>query len=121
MLTYAVNNLHVSHVIVVGHTRCGGVEAAQKAAAQPPSPPDGPLARWIAPIVDIAREHPDADLTTLVEENVKAGVRKLVENEVIRGAWAQRRNVKVHGWVYELETERLRDLEVSVGKEDCLE
>ena len=122
MLTYAVEHVGVSHVVLVGHTNCGGAAACSKLALSPPpsSSPDSPLMRWLAPLVEIARAHPGADLTTLAEENVKAGVRNLVESEVLKGAWAGGKDVKVHGWVYELETGRLRDLGVSVGKEGAL-
>ena len=74
----------------------------------------------LGPLVEIARANPDADLTTLAEENVKAQVANLVGSEVIREAWAGGKEVQVHGWVYELETGRLRDLGVSVGKGGAL-
>ncbi|KAI0350515.1 carbonic anhydrase [Trametes cingulata] len=130
VLTYAVAHVGVTHVILVGHTNCGGAQACAAAARSPPSgaPPADPLSRWLAPLTDIARalaEEGDGaggeggagvDLTALVEANVRAGVANIAATEVMRAAWAKGRDVQVHGWVYELETGRLRDLGVSVGK-----
>ena len=111
----------------VGHTNCGGAAACAKLAQEPPpsSPssaePESPLLRWLGPLTDIARAlPPGADLTALAEENVRAGVRNLAASAVVKGAWAAGRPVEVHGWLYELETGRLRDLGVSVGKDGAL-
>src|SRR2546425_4261635 len=41
VLQYAIDVLHVKHVIVCGHYRCGGVEAAFGKTL------DGPLERWL--------------------------------------------------------------------------
>ncbi|KAI0369588.1 carbonic anhydrase [Pilatotrama ljubarskyi] len=117
VLTYAVAHVGVSHVILVGHTNCGGAQACHAAAhspSSPSSPPKDALGRWLAPLTEIAREY--EDLTELVEANVRAGVENIVQTDVLRNAWAEGKDVQVHGWVYELETGRLRDLGVSVGK-----
>ena len=96
VLTYAVEHVGVQHVVLVGHTNCGGAAACAKFAQSPPSssPPTSPLMRWLGPLVEIARANPDADLTTLAEENVKAQVANLVGSEVIRGAWAGGRGAR---------------------------
>ena len=122
VLTYAVEDVNVHHIVLVGHTKCGGVAAAVDLAKEPPppAPPASPLLRWLGPLTELARAHPGADLTALAEENVKMGVANLVKSEVIQGAWAKGKGVEVHGWVYELETGRLRDLGVSVGKDGAL-
>lgn len=120
MLTYAVVHVNVQHVIIVGHTNCGGAAACHAAAQATPAPaedappPADPLGRWLAPLTELAREH--EDLTALVEANVRAQVEHIAESDVMKGVWAQGKEVQVHGWVYELETGLLRDLGVSVGK-----
>ena len=63
---------------------------------------------------------PDGDLTALVEANVRMQVENLAQSDVLQRAWAAGKDVQVHGWVYELETGRLRDLGVSVGKGGAL-
>ena len=70
--------------------------------------------RWLAPLVEIAK-NTEGDLTALVEANVRAQVANIVKTDVIQHEWTKR-DVQVHGWVYELETGRLRDLGITVGK-----
>lgn len=54
---------------------------------------------------------------------MRAQVENIGKSEKMREAWAatnasaDRRKVYVHGWVYELESGRLRDLGVSRGPE----
>jgi carbonic anhydrase len=44
---------------------------------------------------------------------VKKQVENIVNTNIIQNAWANRKNVWVHGWVYELESGKLRDLGVT--------
>ncbi len=118
MLDYAVEHIGVSHVILAGHTNCGGAAGAAKAAKAPSAAPpssSSPLERWLAPLVEIAKAT-DGDLLDIVEANVKAQVDNLVKSDVIQHAWAKGQDVQVHGWVYELETGKLRDLDITQGK-----
>ena len=112
VLTYAVATVGVSHVIVAGHTHCGGAETCAKIAAGEAPLPPFPLGPWLTPLVEIAKTTPEGDITALVEANVRAQVANVVRTEVMK----QHPHVRVHGWVYELETGRLRDLGVTVGK-----
>ncbi len=124
VLAYAVEHLKVSHIIVAGHTLCGGAEAALAAAhaSCPPPPPSGPLARWLGPLTEIAREY--EDLTELIEANVRAQVNNVAGTDVVRAAWADnKRKLQVHGWIYDLGTGRFRDMGISVdgpSKDDVL-
>ncbi|RDX49542.1 carbonic anhydrase [Lentinus brumalis] len=118
VLTYAVEHVGVSHVLLVGHTNCGGAAACAQAAKAPAaSEPASPLERWLAPLTEIARTVEGEDLTALVEANVRVQVENIALSDVMQRAWAKGRDVQVHGWVYELESGRLRDLGVTVGKQ----
>ncbi|KAI0769280.1 carbonic anhydrase [Trametes elegans] len=119
VLTYAVAHVGVTHVLLVGHTSCGGAQACHAAAHSADGHghehgAEDALGRWLGPLTALAREH--EDLTALVEANVRAQVANIAATDVVRAAWAQGKDVQVHGWVYDLETGRLRDLGVSVGK-----
>ena len=126
VLTYAVEHVKVEHVILVGHTNCGGAAACAQAASsspesQPESEPTSALARWLAPLTDLARSlGPDGDLTALVEANVRVQVGNILTSEVLEREW-KIRDVHVHGWVYELETGKLRDLGISAGRNGPLQ
>lgn len=89
--------------------------------------PDAPLTRWLAPLTSLATSvqkrlptPSDSEaLTILVEENVKAQVQNLCLAAPVTATWAtaheEKRSLWVHGWVFEIENGKLRDLEVSKG------
>jgi len=122
VLAYAVGSVGVEHVIVAGHTKCGGCVEAWKICAHPPPPPvlpNTPLIRWITPLVKLAGElglaskEKDEAVEILVKESVKRQVENIVKTDVIQKAWAEKKNVHVHGLVYELNTGKLTDLGVT--------
>jgi len=78
VLDYAVGVVKVNHVIIVGHTKCGGVKAAWEASTM------GQLTLpWLAPLVELSKtlgldDLPEAEaLPILTEENVKQQVHSL--------------------------------------------
>lgn len=116
VLDYAVNVLEVKHVIVCGHYGCGGVTAALTNKTY------GIIDNWLRHIKDIYRLHAfELDLISdevlranrLVEFNVMEGVHNLCKTSIIQNAWENSKNLSVHGWVYELSTGFITDLNVS--------
>ncbi|EJF61457.1 carbonic anhydrase 1 [Dichomitus squalens LYAD-421 SS1] len=121
VLTYAVEHVKVEHVILVGHTNCGGAAACVKAAEAAQSEPTSALDRWLGPLTELARTTtPEGDLTALVEANVRVQVSNILASDVLEREW-KLRDVHVHGWVYELETGKLRDLGISAGRNGPLQ
>ncbi|KAF9528433.1 carbonic anhydrase [Crepidotus variabilis] len=154
VLSYAVAELGVQHVLVVGHYGCGGVAAS---IVPPPAglvdAANGAVQSWIQPVREIfatssrpeivelrgrinstVTEEPevsDPGFRALVEENVKASVKRITSDSVISNHFttlateAQKTKrsgtekalspVFVHGWVYDIENGEIRDLGVSVG------
>jgi carbonic anhydrase len=118
VLQYAVDVLGISQIIVCGHYRCGGVQAAiGPTTAQP-------LEGWLAPLRSLHETHageltpladPTARWNRLCELNVMAQVRTVVKLPTVRDAWQRGQRLVVHGWIYDLHDGLLRDLEVSVG------
>ncbi|KAH9033415.1 carbonic anhydrase [Lactarius pseudohatsudake] len=119
-ITYAVAHVHVEHIVVVGHTHCGGVNAALKAVAGAEET-EQVISRWLTPLVELARkldsEASSDPLTRLVEESVRVQVENVASLEPVREVWEAQKNLWVHGLVYELETGRLRDLKVTKGRQ----
>ncbi len=118
VLQYAVDYLDIKHIIVCGHYGCGGVGAAMKNNQL------GLVDNWLRNIRDIyarSREELDAiqDKTLrynrLVELNVMAQVQNVCHTTVVQNAWARGQDLTVHGWVYELKTGLLRDLDCLVS------
>lgn len=117
VLDYAVNVLEVKHVIVCGHYGCGGVLAAMA------NKQIGLIDNWIRHIKDVYRMHQDeleaiTDMKQrgdrLVEVNVMEQVYDLGKTSIIQNSWQKRGGPYVHGWVYELETGLIKDLNVSM-------
>lgn len=123
VLDYAVNILKVKHVIVCGHHGCGGVAAAMTSEQY------GLVDNWLRHIKDVYRLHnkeldsiedPDERLRRFVELNVIEQVFDLSKTSIIQNAWRTRDLPMVHGWVYDLKTGIIQDLEVSLHSKSKL-
>lgn len=82
MLSYAVAELGVNHVIVMGHYGCGGVAAS--IASPPPNQIDaanGAVQNWIQPIREIFRT---STRTEIVELRTKLGNSTTIEEPDIK-------------------------------------
>lgn len=115
VLEYAVAVLKVRHIIVCGHHRCGGVQAAMTDENTGFSHLDNHLDG----IRDIRRRHAnelaemnnDAErLDRMVALNVIDQVTALGELPLIKAQWSRRQYPTIHGMVYALETGRLREI-----------
>ncbi|KAI9438001.1 carbonic anhydrase [Lactarius indigo] len=119
VITYAVAHVHVEHIFVVGHTRCGGADAALKTIAGA-GEAEPVIERWLTPLISLARnlssEASSDPLTRLIEENVHVQVKNVANSEPVRKVWEGKKDLWVHGLVYELETGRLRNLNITKGR-----
>ena len=118
VLQFAVDVLHISHVIVCGHYRCGGIQAA----FGPPT--TDPLEGWIAHVRAVRELHADelascpddeARWQRLCELNVIAQARVVSELPIVVRAWERGQQLAIHGWIYDLHDGLLRDLDVRIG------
>ena len=114
VLNYAVEHLKVNHVVVCGHYACGGVKAAMQSADL------GILNPWLRNIRDVYRihkrelnaiedEHKRYD--RLVELNVQEQCVNLIKTAAVQKAYRER-GLKVHGWVFDVNTGKLIDLKI---------
>ncbi len=123
VLQYAVDVLHVKHIIVCGHYNCGGVFAAMG------NSDTGLVNKWLRNIKEVYEKH-HAELENiedmraranrLVELNVVEQVRNLAKTSIVQKAWLNR-SLKIHGWVYGLDNGRVHDLNVMMHEIDDLE
>jgi carbonic anhydrase len=111
VLQYAVEFLEVKHIIVCGHTGCGGVKASLT------NKDYGLLNKWLRNLKDVYRLHKDEveaetniddKVNKLVEINLIEQVGNVVKTSIVQKAWKQHKRPHVHGWVYEMETGLLR-------------
>lgn len=119
VLNYAVRHLKVNHVVVCGHYFCGGVKAAMQ------SQDLGILNPWLRNIRDVYRLHKtelnaitDENLryNRLVELNVQEQCINLIKTAAVQSAYKER-GLKVHGWVFDIQTGKLIDLKIDFEKE----
>ncbi|KAH8884596.1 carbonic anhydrase-like protein [Thozetella sp. PMI_491] len=115
VIEYAVAHLKVKHVILCGHSACGGA-----AAALSDSRVGGVLDTWLTPLKAVRYAHADelaaikddkARAVRIAELNVKAGVTVLLSNAVVQEA-IRDRGLEVHGCLFDIGSGRIRDLGV---------
>ena len=113
VVQFAVDVLHVEHIIVTGHYGCGGVNAALDGANH------GLIDNWLRHIQDVADAHAhelsgihdlQARGNRMCELNVLAQVSNVSRTTVVRDAWSRGQELAVHGWIYDLADGHLRDL-----------
>ena len=123
VLSYAVNNLKVPHVIVCGHYNCGGVKAALSNAHL------GILNNWVRNIKDtyftykaeVDQLSTEKDrVNKLVELSVIEQVKNLSHTSIIQEAWHGRQKPHVHGWVYDLGTGTIKEL-ITLGPDTVVD
>ena len=117
-LQFAVDTLHVEHIIICGHYGCGGIRAALD-----PNP-HGLVDNWLRHISDQYRSQrleilripdPEAQVDRLCEINVETQVHNVARNTIVREAWRQNTALSVHGWIYDMKTGLIKDLDVTLS------
>jgi len=110
-IEYAVHVLRVPHIVVCGHTQCGGlralVDGPDKLERDTPT-----LANWLRDAADVLgrlRDElaPDALARQLVFENVVVQLENLLSYPTVERALEADR-LEIHGWVYDLSDGSLR-------------
>ncbi len=118
VINYAVRHLKVKHVVVCGHYNCGGVKAAMQSADL------GILNPWLRNIRDVYRLHKNelnaitddgARYDRLVELNVQEQCVNVIKTASVQQAYRER-GLTVHGWVFDVRTGKLIDLNIDFPK-----
>jgi len=120
-MQFAVDVLKVKHIIVCGHSGCGGVRAALRCDRF------GLVDNWIRHVQDVKEQHacclqriPQEDdrVNRLCELNVIEQVANVCQTTIVRDAWERGQPLTVHGWIYGLSDGLLRDLGVAASSLD---
>jgi len=120
VMQFAVDALKVKHIIVVGHSGCGGVKAALLDTRT------GLADNWLRHVQDVRNHHLDwlmslpaqQRVDALCDLNVLEQVRNACQTTIVQDAWARGQEVIVHGWVYGLHNGLLEDLKLTAGAAD---
>jgi carbonic anhydrase len=99
-IEYAVEHLHVPLIVVLGHKRCGAVEAAVKGGAAPGN--IASLVELVKPAVEEARKQKGDVLDNAVRINVRMVSEKIKNSEII-GHFMKEKRVKVVKGYYDLD------------------
>ncbi|MFT4242354.1 MAG: carbonate dehydratase [Acidovorax sp.] len=122
-IQFAVDQLHVSHIMVVGHYGCGGVHAALNDVRV------GLADNWIHHVKDVRDKHRDliaaapheTRLDMLCELNVIEQVVNIAQTTVMLDAWGRGQQVTLHGWCYGLKDGLINDLHMTIAGTDGLD
>ncbi len=120
VIQYAVDALRVRHIIVVGHSNCGGVKAALNNLRV------GLADNWLRHVQDVRNQQaafretvePARRVDALAELNVLEQARNVCRTTIVEDAWQRGQEVVVHGWVYGLHNGLLEDLRITVSGQD---
>jgi carbonic anhydrase len=115
IIDYAVSYLKIQDIVICGHTRCGGIAAIYDGIE------NHYIADWLL-IASGAKERVEAiarrkkmtreqKLQLLAEENVHLQIRHLKELSIIRHRRPPEVIPRVHGWIYDVDTGRIRVLD----------
>ncbi len=117
VIQFAVDVLHVRHIIVCGHYGCGGVFAALGGQQL------GLIDNWLRHVQDVREKH-RAELDSigtevlrhdrLCELNVVEQVTHVCQTSIVQGAWSRGQPLAVHGWIYGIGDGLLRDLGICI-------
>ena len=120
VIQYAVDALGVKHIIVVGHSNCGGIRAAMTNQRA------GLVDNWLRHVQDVRDAHegflaslPEGcRVDALVELNVLEQARNVCRTTVVADAWQRGQSVVVHGWVYGLHNGLLQDMCITAASSE---
>ena len=113
VLDYAVTHLEVDHIILCGHTGCGGIKAALSQGNF------DLLNKWLRNVKEVYRLHQseinakateEEKVNALVELNVREQVENLIKTSVIQKAWLKRKSPIIHGWIYDMPSGLLQSI-----------
>jgi carbonic anhydrase len=110
-IEYAVHVLRVEHLIVCGHTECGGLRALLDGEDKLSATPT--LAAWLHGAAGVLRRlqavagSPEEIAKMIVYEHVVLQLENLLTYDVVKTALEEGR-LEIHGWVYDLATGTIR-------------
>ena len=117
VIQFAIDVLKVQHILVVGHSGCGGVIAALSDRRI------GIADNWIRHVQDVRNRHQafldgvaaGRRVDALCELNVIEQALHVCQTTVVQDAWSRGQRLAVHGWCYGLHDGLLQDLSMTVA------
>ena len=119
VMEFAIHQLGVQHLVVCGHTGCGGMAVALTGYDQ------GMLGNWLRHLRGLVARNslelraildPQDRADRLSEINVVAQVENLLRSAAYGKARGEGRAPEVHGWVFELKSGHLRAVDLPLDR-----
>ena len=117
-IQFAMDVLHIRHIIVCGHYGCGGVLAVLRKDKL------GFCDTWLRHVKDVWTQH-KLNLDSLSNEqqrhdrlcelNVIQQAINVSQTKFVRDAWARKEIVTVHAWIYNIADGLLHDLGLRIS------
>ena len=101
-IEYAVSHLGPKLVVVLGHERCGAVDATLKGGDAPGH--IAALVKKIQPAIESSKDMPGDKLDNAVRINVRIAVDELKKSQPILSELAAQGKIKIVGARYDLDT-----------------
>ncbi|MDH4283707.1 MAG: carbonic anhydrase [Gallionellaceae bacterium] len=121
-IAFAVCNLGVEHIIVMGHARCGGIRALME-NKQPECDEGHLIAKWLSIAADarqrVLTELPDKPHEVQARACEQAAILKSLEN-LMSYPWVSSRvkegRLALHGWYFDMENGALMQYDSDAGE-----
>ncbi len=120
-IQFAVNVLQIDHIIITGHTNCGGISAALKGNTT------DDLHEWLEPLQGLCDQHKeelnsccnhDQRVDQLSALNIKQQVLNVAETDVVQQAWKRGQQLSIHGFIYDVASGELRSMGIHISGTD---
>jgi carbonic anhydrase len=117
VIQFAVDQLKVKHILVVGHYGCAGVAAALAGRRV------GLADNWLRHIQDIRLKHAvylesvpeEIRADRLCELNVIEQVVNVTQSTIVIDAWDRGQDLSVHGWTYAVRDGVVREPHITIS------
>lgn len=127
-LEYAVTQLEVEHIIVMGHAQCGGIASLVGMSSPRPLPAHSFIKSWMSAAegaLERARaRNPDADQHALRRACEQESIRQSLDN-LLTFPWIEERvragTLGIHGWYFDIIHEDLLALNPTSGRFEALD
>lgn len=121
-IAFAICNLAVEHVIVMGHAKCGGIRALME-DKPPASDEEQLIAKWLGIAADarrqVLKELPGKPQEIQSRACEQASILKSLEN-LMSYPWINRRvnagKLALHGWYFDMENGALMQYDSDAGE-----
>ncbi|NQY75368.1 MAG: carbonic anhydrase [Candidatus Margulisbacteria bacterium] len=116
-LEFGIFNLNIKHIIICGHTCCGGVTAAFEGITE------GTIPKWVSPIrglylanqkdIDTVFHLKEDKINRLSELNIKNSMQIIRDLPQLQNAFQSENPPIVHGWMFDIASGQITEQPIS--------